>query len=1301
MASQMRNLPQGGWNHNGQMMQQNSEANEAGVQVRPMGLKVHYTFDKEAKVNCLARSTQTLFVQTVPLDDKNSIGIVDLRACLQAVTECSPELGNQESEGDFTIYALDYSEPDTPLVGQGMLSWALDSMRGDWMAQMPKMVTGRVSKNLLSVFGGGNRETLEVKLKFTASSRVLRPEPAMDMAPVEMHPVAMQPGHMQPSPLQPAPLQPTASLPPSRSADTAMISGAAEWSSFIQANPQIGHSAHVSRVASPALSQGAPPTSSHGAPAPPNTNERRDSIGPTTSQTNSGPDVQRIAPMPVPQSATTATSVSRPSSRSSRNRKPPTGRPRGRPRKKPAEGNTSGYEDGTEGEDGGTGPAKKRAKPTKVEKAAPNPFTSGPESLRVTASTAGSLRNFRPVNSNNDTVAGNHLQEVPRAPTPVPEGGPLNSPSQGGPKGPKPRRESSMRKELSAALGSQIPPRPLRALSPSQEDGRSPESPVETPAFSEDSPQDMRSSPPVPRTASFMRSSPPPSSPVLPPMPALPRQTSSFMENETDDLLDEPALQSVRESQSQTQKVMEDVDRTGIPTQVFRMEDGPDGQGLVHIQNFNTPQPTSTPAGPPPSEPVTAKKVPISKPARNPSQKRASNPKPPPRTLAPTPPPTTDAPEKNSPVPATAPSPSDAAQPQGAQSVEPMEDVLFELVRAVSGSSELTTSIETNQSTEGSLPTSKSSTGIVAPKPRPSRPLGRSQSAGLLALPSVPASEPAGPSSLSQSVISEPSRASTEIPNCLRRSKSVSVHKPIAISDPLGPPETYMITNTLPTLSEAPFPQSDFPRMPSSPPSKSNKNQIKKDSIKQRLESAIAAGEMPPFCTNCGAIETPTWRKIWVQEHDGIPQYVEYSEKPGRVTAIEILKRDKDKKPISHRLIKKALGFDDDRSDWSEKLLCNPCGIWMSKYHNHRPQDKWDNSFGHLGQSRKKRGSAGPESQAKRARTKSASVPNPPSEAFPVTDSFGPIEPSSPKQFDVVSMETEINEDVVMQNVLNLLTTDGRHAKGMSQSVPGSTHSRASRGTGTADSPIEMDLDEELGSTRRLLFPSPRKEGTQRILGEINANATKAAECRQRKEIIGKENMACEAHNEEHIMDDDIEALFNSPARPTTPPPKSKADTDSTVFKTPTRPTPSHRPITRSVSRSLRSVRDMLSPNQQALLQRTPTRSPTSVRRSPRLNLESKLESVLDTPLSRTITQLLSEPNFDLANSNLDFSTLPLLDTDPASLADFGNFLSTDGIVPSSPPKDGAMNFTYNGSDNVWAEWGGIEHKSTAQEKEK
>ncbi|RSM14496.1 hypothetical protein CDV31_005385 [Fusarium ambrosium] len=1291
--------PPGDWNPNsGQTMQRNNEVDESGVQVRPMGLKVHYTFDKEAKVNCLARSSQTLHVQTVPLDDKNSIGIVDLRACLLAVTECSPELASQgnDTNTDFTVYSLDYSEPDTPLVGQGMLSWALDTMRGDGAAQPPKMVTGRVTKNLLAVFGGGNRETLEVKLRFTSCPKVQKPEPTQDMQLA----------------------RPTESL--------VTPSGAAEWNSFLQSNPQIGHSAHVSRVASPTLSQGP-----------------------------SAPEVQRVAPTPVDPATAPMQPTSRPSSRSSRKRAP-TGRPRGRPRKKPAEGNTSGYEDGTEGED--SGPAKKKAKTAtnttkesnqnnqpkeikttkmvktnKPEKAAPNPFTSGPDSLRVTASTASSLRNFRPVGPTSEGMSGSHLQEVPRAPTPVPEGGPLNMP-RGGPKGPKPRRESSMRQEMTVNLSNQLPPRPARALSPSQEDHRSPESAIETPAYSEDSPQDIRSSPPVPRNASFMQSSPPMSSPILPPMPA-PVQDSTFTDD-IDDLFDEPILQPVKESRIRGRppvKVIESVDSTGIPTQVFRI-DGPDGQGLVHIQNYNTPHPTSGPVGPPhlgPSLPLPKPRKNHARPqtARNPPQAR------PQRRSPPTPPPTTDAPEKmGSPVPVQPLCAAEVPQPQVEPQTQPgdgLDEPLLQLVRATSGLEPMP-STETNQIPQGTLPPRKPVSNPVNPQPRTSRQLNRSQSAGILPLPSVPASEPVGPSTLSESHLTEPIRASTEIPACLRRSKSIVMHLPVPASDPIGPVES-LEHLALPAPPEGSFPQSDaLPGMPSSPPYKYKKNMVKKHAIKQKLEMAILNGEMPPFCANCGAIETPTWRKIWVQELEGVPQYVEYSDKPGQITAILITKRDEQNVPLAYRIVKKSLGLKDIRDAWTEQLLCNPCGIWIGKYRVHRPQDKWANAFGPLCQSRRKRGSSTnpnpSSSKAKKARTKSISYPNPTSEAYPTTDPVGPVEPSSPKQSGSLVPTKEQGGDVPMGNTLALPSFDGLPNHDGNRSNPGSTHSRSSRGLGTAESPIEMDIDDDLGNTRRLLFSSPQKDSTMKTLGEIDANVVKLAEYRQDKELtVEKENVTAEARderqNEQDALEalfhsparpstpspkskaktrserqseqDALEALFRSPARPSTPPPKSKAEAQTTPFKTPTRPTPNHRPITRSVSRSIRSVRGMMSPSQQALLQKTPTKTPRSagLRRSPRLNVEN----LFDTPTCRTITQLLSEPNLDLDNTQFDFSSLPNMEITQNTIVEFGNFLSTDGIMPSSPPRDGALSFGYSGSDDVFAEWG-MEQRVTAKE---
>lgn len=177
-----------------------------------------------------------------------------------------------------------------------------------------------------------------------------------------------------------------------------------------------------------------------------------------------------------------------------------------------------------------------------------------------------------------------------------------------------------------------------------------------------------------------------------------------------------------------------------------------------------------------------------------------------------------------------------------------------------------------------------------------------------------------------------------------------------------------------------------------------------------------------------------------------------------------------------------------------------------------------------------------------------------------------------------------------------------------------------SEGTGTADSPIAVDLEGELGSTRRLLFPSPRHKGSRDALGDVSPNIVTSSEGQEggkgpkseaaQAQVAGgmDENYGAEA-------EDELESLFRSPgpARPSTPPPRdAAAAARNPVLKTPSRTagTPTHRPITRSISRTIRSVQS--SPAAQlALLQTTPTRTPRgrllvpespSLRRSPRIN---------------------------------------------------------------------------------------------------
>lgn len=115
----------------------------------------------------LARLQNTTSVPVVTTEDGTKIGVVQLQTCMQAIMSHSPEL-MPNLEQDFTVYAYDYSEYDTPLVGQGLLSRVLASSSPTPNAaatQSGTMITGRVCKNMLAMLSNNVTDTLEVKLK--------------------------------------------------------------------------------------------------------------------------------------------------------------------------------------------------------------------------------------------------------------------------------------------------------------------------------------------------------------------------------------------------------------------------------------------------------------------------------------------------------------------------------------------------------------------------------------------------------------------------------------------------------------------------------------------------------------------------------------------------------------------------------------------------------------------------------------------------------------------------------------------------------------------------------------------------------------------------------------------------------------------------------------------------------------------------------------------------------------------------------------------------------------------------------
>lgn len=750
-----------------------------------------------------------------------------------------------------------------------MLSWGLDQAAA---SAEQKLVTGRVAKNMLAIFGNGVKETLEVKLKLNSVPRMQRPQTS--------HNPEVQRGYGSNAPT-PTPT------------DTAT-----EWTSFIQSNPGFGRPVSGPSAPSPNLAPARFGTPIQvGSPAP---DARSDHFAPLpAAPTPPPPNVagsQPTAPMsssfgPAPETTSTtsnnngsgapapAKKPKRSSSKAPSKKK--TGNPRGRPPKHPRQdaGDTSAIEDATDGDEPSK---KKRAKTTKADWPKGAPLDSAPGSLRVAASTSGSLRTMRPAASGGGGVGGSHLQEVPRAPTPVPGQAPPRPLSKSMSQAPS-RRPSVLGYDGATryqVFDGGIPGPPGQdARSPSESVAQSPHQ-AYTP---EESPADIGSSPPVPRSAHSMRSSPPLSSPVLPPMP-MPQPDSGFMSGGFDSIADyddmplanslpprseEPGLleaarpappnrpktaskpgtmvieqvcpgppellpkKSIYRPKSSSQGLSKKSRGTGTKAVAYPLKRA---NTEPNLQRQETPvEPTGPPSLPQlPSELETVEKNgsqagPLTEPAQKPVRESASEPASEPKASAP------------------------AALP----SIEDPEDGILRLL---------------DQPLADGLPV-PDEVEDAHELPAMSEP------------PQIPS----------------PQQSTTEA--------TIPAPKPsVAASDP-GLPEP---TN----LSYFSFEEEEEQVPPS-------KNFSRKQSIKAKLEKAIEAGQMPTFCSNCGAISTPTWRKVYSQRCEGSPEFPVFSDKPGCITAIIITKRDENEKPLEYQIIKKALGPTEDKAKWNEDMLCN------------------------------------------------------------------------------------------------------------------------------------------------------------------------------------------------------------------------------------------------------------------------------------------------------------------------------------------------------------------------------------------
>ena len=515
-------------------------------------MKVLYSFDNENKTNCLARWPTAIDIRTAYLDESTQIGVIELKTCIQAIVAASPELVAKLGQ-DYTVYAYDYSEYETPLVGQGMLSWVLASSSTTPSApahQSRTMVTGRVCKNLLGLFSSSSQETLEVKLRLVPVPTSLQSEYIESMK-----------RYRDISQVMPEGFDPQA------------------WTNFLQANPNFLQLANQSRCQSPASGPGQINTFgiehvqrllSGNASTSGNTEPHR-----AVAQSHAYQNADAAAQIPRPSSA--ASSVQSGTAPKKRGRPPgsrTTTRGRGARSKKaePEQASANPVDPGYTSHDERfeEGP-RKRAKVMQAEWSGRTDFGKQPESLRVAASTAASVRMHQPTAIRPNNSLATDLENPPREPTPV-----ANGPSRfQRPSFPPPR--SSLRRESFAAehkpYASPYAP-PDGSIHPG-------ESALTSPEASQDnsSPVDMASSPPVYRGTSTA-----PPSPRLPPL-LKDFHDSGFMSGSIDDLFGDDEMRPIDDedlmvaSQYKKRPDLQNIDsEQGVEPQLPQT-DRPDRQG--------------------------------------------------------------------------------------------------------------------------------------------------------------------------------------------------------------------------------------------------------------------------------------------------------------------------------------------------------------------------------------------------------------------------------------------------------------------------------------------------------------------------------------------------------------------------------------------------------------------------------------------------------------------------------------------------------------------------------------------------
>ncbi|KAK5085931.1 hypothetical protein LTR05_005221 [Lithohypha guttulata] len=1178
-------------------------------------LKVLYTFDVEHKVDHLSRPAQSYQVDTAAVDENTTIGVIDLRSCIDAMITSSPEL-THFLENDYTVYVYDYSEPNIPLVGHGMLSKVLSQDAGSNEA----MVTGKITKSVMAKFKKDVEPFLEVKLRLT-------------------------------------PIASSSSRGRSGSMSSVQDGMQSQWSSFSQAGP-----AAMDRSQSPA------------------DQSRLDNLHRTLHEGSQ----RRDSAYNNSYSWGSSWSSSRPTTPTQQYQPPQLVSYHSRQQSQIANygmhpiirrGSESGYGSGDEVEEG---PAKKRARITKVQATKKNDFNieQRPNSLRTAAMGASSLRLHQPI-AINPAVAlqrGMSTEEPVRPPTPIvaPVRRAGRKPT-GRPRG-RPRKNRETSGEPSSPVQPPVQPRLLgsNVSSPEDTQDRQPDASIAG------SPAHLTSSPPfLPPQMNAVKS------PELPKKPAPPvhvpdSHDSGFFSAQVE------STQAEADTPKQENAIDMDALFTDIDVNDYgdlSWLDAVDSTALdagmhfdsIGVDNHYTPvfDEESTVGIPTPQPESQAGTKPIPTPQPEPQQptEAVTSQQAPPQTI---PTPTLQLSSKVLSQPQPEPPPTDSTDFQ-----KP--------------------ALPTSSIHPPTMPTDKNGRPVptLLPRPRPLRDIQRSQST----LPPVPASDPG--------------------------------LRPLCRSNTCGPE---LMSDAI--QSDAPADNKDGKKPP--------RKRIGKEQTKARLEQALASGAMPPYCHNCGAIETPAWRRAYIKHFECPINEVDTSLNQGELCYKEVLQSDSDGSVKSWRgwKVDKTQGQPED--GWELINLCNPCGLWLHKTKTVRPPEKWQKKDPKEKRKRK-RPPKPPKSRTNPPRAAAGNlysdalqsdVQEPDSEDSSPADTA--MEDAGDDNNDTATIDGENNEadqepelpplpKAVMSVQLGSRTVKWADVSDrQAQSSP--------VGRGTIDEPINIDRTPDKPLRRRLFSPntlvreedtalpsvlgekkntsllpsfvrrSPRINKIRDIFDENQASATVSVDA---VNGTGKENVAPLATPGDYI--DDFIELFGDNDEvilpPATPTPRRRSERIllRTPGKTPSRELDEELSInvqlssssTKTPKQGFKDVAELfmdtitrnldpkfMTPNTRAVHKAcygsgspTPRRVPANTGFTPRHNTPGRASldfNFPDLPSLKT-----SSP---MSHDALSYG-LPELSTDTLHV-DIEELLTTDVHMPSSPPVSGSARWNFDHEDD-------------------